>query len=287
MASLQKSVALIGAGTQGTRLAFMWSRLGRPVHLVDQDQQRLQGALTDIQKLRRDWPATEASIEWGNVTIYQSPQLAQSVANSWLIVECVPESLDLKKTLVGELDTIAQPDTIIASNSSSYTISEIVDGLLLKHPERCVSLHSYWPPETSAIEVMGSSNTSPDIIPLLMEECRRHGFQPFHVKRPSTGYIYNRIWAAIKRESLLVLSEGVADPEEIDSIFKDILKSPKGPCEQMDIVGLDVVRDIENHYREVRKGLPKETTELLNKMIAQGKLGVKSGSGFYDYKTDT
>ena len=92
-----------------------------------------------------------------------------------------------------------------------------------------------------------------------------------------------RIWAAIKRETILVISEGVATPEEVDAVFKDVLKSPKGPCEQMDVVGLDVVRDIEKHYQEVRHGLPTETTELLWRMIEEGKLGVKSGSGFYEY----
>lgn len=97
----------------------------------------------------------------------------------------------------------------------------------------------------------------------------------------------HRIWAAIKRETLLALSEGVACPEEIDAIFKDVLKSPKGPCEQMDVVGLDVVLDIENHYRELRPGLPNGTIEILQKMISENKMGVKSGSGFYKYKKDT
>ncbi len=80
-----------------------------------------------------------------------------------------------------------------------------------------------------------------------------------------------------------MLSEKVATPEEIDGIFKDVLKSQKGPCEQMDVVGLDVVLDIERHYQELRPGLPKETTVLLEKMVMENKLGVKSGSGFYVY----
>jgi 3-hydroxyacyl-CoA dehydrogenase len=92
-----------------------------------------------------------------------------------------------------------------------------------------------------------------------------------------------RIWAAIKREALLTLSEGVATPEEIDAIFKDVLKTPKGPCEQMDVVGLDVVRDIEQHYADVRSGIPEQPRTYLQGMIDQGKLGVKSGSGFYQY----
>lgn len=92
-----------------------------------------------------------------------------------------------------------------------------------------------------------------------------------------------RIWAAIKRETLLTLSEGVATPKEIDAIFKDVLKTPKGPCEQMDVVGLDVVLDIENHYAESRNGIPTEPRDYLREMIQGGKLGVKNGQGFYGY----
>lgn len=94
----------------------------------------------------------------------------------------------------------------------------------------------------------------------------------------------NRIWAAIKREALLVAAEGVATPAEIDGIFKDVLKTPKGPCEQMDVVGLDVVLDIEEHYAEERRGIPEEPRTFLKQMIQQGKLGVKNGKGFYEYK---
>ncbi|OAA59735.1 3-hydroxyacyl-CoA dehydrogenase [Niveomyces insectorum RCEF 264] len=111
-----------------------------------------------------------------------------------------------------------------------------------------------------------------------MKEAAAHGFQPFHVRRSSTG-----IWAAIKRETLLALHDGVATPEEIDSIFKAVLKTPKGPCEQMDTVGLDVVLDIEEHYAEERPDLPEEPRNLLRKMTAEGRLGVKSGCGFFKY----
>lgn len=92
-----------------------------------------------------------------------------------------------------------------------------------------------------------------------------------------------RIWAAIKRETLLALSEGVCTPQEVDAIFKDVLKTPKGPCEQMDVVGLDVVLDIENHYAESRSGIPTEPREYLRKMVQDGRLGVKNGQGFYEY----
>jgi 3-hydroxyacyl-CoA dehydrogenase len=92
-----------------------------------------------------------------------------------------------------------------------------------------------------------------------------------------------RIWAAIKREALLVAAEEVATPAEVDAIFKDVLKTPKGPFEQMDVVGLDVVLDIEQHYAETRSGLPEKPRELLRRMIKDGKLGIKNGRGFYEY----
>jgi 3-hydroxyacyl-CoA dehydrogenase len=91
------------------------------------------------------------------------------------------------------------------------------------------------------------------------------------------------VWAAIKRETLQTLSEGVGTPQEIDAIFKEVLKTPKGPCEQMDVVGLDVVLAIEEHYAETREGISQEPRVFLKKMIAEGKLGVKSKRGFYEY----
>jgi 3-hydroxyacyl-CoA dehydrogenase len=146
---------------------------------------------------------------------------------------------------------------------------------------------------------MGTNITKADIIPRLMKECQEHGFNPFHVKKNSSGYIYNRyivsqlqhvimtefdsIWAAIKREALYVAAEGVATPEEIDDIYKDVLKTPKGPFEQMDTVGLDVVKDIEENYAQKRESLPQEPRDLLARMIREGKLGVKTGEGFYKY----
>ena len=95
--------------------------------------------------------------------------------------------------------------------------------------------------------------------------------------------ILRRIWAAIKRETLLTLAEGVATPQEIDAIFKDVLKTGKGPCELMDVVGLDVVLDIEKHYANSRVGLPPQPRDYLQNMIQNGQLGIKSGRGFYDY----
>lgn len=148
---------------------------------------------------------------------------------------------------------------------------------------------------------MGHESTDPKHIDLMMSRCAAHGFDPFHVRSPSMGYLYNRyvpslhaqytittnlssrIWAAIKREALLAAAEGAGTPEEIDAIFKGVLKTPKGPFEQMDVVGLDVVHDIEQHYADARGDVPSEPREYLRRYLDKGHLGVKSGKGFYDY----
>ncbi|KAH8753967.1 hypothetical protein BGZ57DRAFT_833000 [Hyaloscypha finlandica] len=279
---MKGAVAILGAGTQGRRLAYMWSSRGRPVKLIDKKPDALEAALVEIDKFRTS-DGKETAHKGGVISIFGLDELDVALEGAWLAVENVPESMKLKRSVVQQLDGLSHIDTIIASNSSSFTIQQIIDGPELKHPNRCVSLHSYWPPETAAIEIMGTNITKPDIIPRLMKQCREHGFNPFHVKKSSSGYIYNRIWAAIKRESLYVAAEGVASPEEIDCIYKDVLKTPKGPFEQMDVVGLDVVKDIEENYAQNRGGLPKEPRDLLARMIQDGKLGVKTGEGFYKY----
>ncbi|GCB23872.1 3-hydroxybutyryl-CoA dehydrogenase [Aspergillus awamori] len=279
MSKLFNAVTLLGAGTQGSRLAYMWSRQGRPVYLVDQSPAQLNLALATIQRLRASNPAGKE----GKITSLTVDNLDPALRDSWLAIECVPEDLEYKRSVMLELDSRSHSQTIIASNSSSYSITDICNGLSLKEDDRFVNLHSFWPPETTAIEIMGSSQTRPDIIPLLMKETQDHGFQPFHVRKSSTGYTFNRIWAAIKRETLLVLEEGIATPEEVDQIYKCVLKTPRGPCELMDIAGLDVILAVEEHYAKVRMGIPNAPRKYLREMIDRGDLGVKSGNGFFSY----
>ncbi|KAF7594163.1 hypothetical protein BBP40_010012 [Aspergillus hancockii] len=279
--SPQGSVVIIGAGTQGRRLAYMWSVKGRSVYLVDLNEQQLQESLRYVQHLRVT--TSDHKGNWGEIKTITPALLESTLESAWLIIEVrLPFNADNKASLTSGRQS-APLTTIIASNSSSYGIAEIIQGMELRNTKRLLSAHCYWPPETSAIEIMGHKETDPAIITLLFEQCKEHGFTPFHVKQSSIGYIYNRVWAAIKRETLLILAEGICEGHEIDAIFKDVLKTPRGPCEQMDVVGLDVVLDIENHYAESRAGIPPEPRKYLWKMIQNGRLGVKSGKGFYDY----
>ena len=117
-----------------------------------------------------------------------------------------------------------------------------------------------------------------------MHRLPNYGLVPFRVRRESIGFVFNRIWAAIKREALMVLQEGVATPEDVDRIWQEVFGSPAGPFRMMDQVGLDVVRDIEEHYAQIRDGIPEGPRTLLGEYIARGHLGVKTGRGFYaDY----
>ena len=130
---------------------------------------------------------------------------------------------------------------------------------------------------------MSSGRTDRAVLDRLLSALPTYGLTPFEAKVQSVGFIYNRIWAAIKRESLAVAAEGVASPEDIDRLFMEVLKTQSGPFQMMDRVGLDVVLDIEEHYAADREALPESPRRLLREYIADGRLGVKSGRGFYDY----
>jgi 3-hydroxybutyryl-CoA dehydrogenase len=146
-----------------------------------------------------------------------------------------------------------------------------------------LNMHFYMPPQNPAVELMSSGRTDPTLIGLLLDRLPGYGLVPFEVHGESTGFIYNRIWAAIKREALAVVAEGVATPEEVDRIFRVSLGSDYGPFLAMDAVGLDVVLDIEEHYAELRDGLPEAPRRLLREYVEQGRLGIKTGRGFYNY----
>ncbi|KIX06489.1 uncharacterized protein Z518_04465 [Rhinocladiella mackenziei CBS 650.93] len=284
-----KVVALLGAGSQGRRLAYMVSAVKpNTLPISTNVETQLRESEKFIEKLRSG--PQRSGVTPGKIKTYTLDMLRVELEETWLIVDCVPEKVELKRRVITQLDEVAPEDTIIASNSSSYTISEMIRSLSLSNERRILNAHSYWPPETP--EIMGHGRTEPASISLLIQQCREHGFSPFHVKQDSMGYIYkqsrtstheDRIWAAIKREALLTAAEGVATPTEIDEIFKDVLKTDKGPFEQMDVVGLDVVLNIEEHYAAKRSDIPSETRQYLQHLINDGRLGVKGGRGFYDY----
>jgi len=272
------AVAVVGAGTLGRRIALMFATRGGAVRLYDPSpEQRSEAEAYVGDRLPKVVSRIDGATQ-GEVVVVD--ELPHAVADAWLVVEAVPERADLKRSVLAELDALAPSPSILASNSSSYPTSRFVDAVT--RPDRLLNMHFYMPPQTNAVELMSCGHTDAAIIPMLLELLPSFGLVPFEVRAESQGFIYNRIWAAIKREALAVVAEGASTPEDVDRIFTLCLGSPFGPFRMMDAVGLDVVLDIEEHYAAERPGIPDGPRELLRHLIADGRLGAKSGSGFYD-----
>ncbi|MYT73479.1 MULTISPECIES: 3-hydroxyacyl-CoA dehydrogenase family protein [unclassified Streptomyces] len=278
-----RPVAVIGAGTLGRRIAMMFATRGGTVRLFDSVQQAGDNALAYIKE---QLPHVAAGIKGGTPgTVVATTDLDEALADAWLVVEAIPERLDLKKEIFAELDRTAGTDTILASNSSSYPTSQFSGQL--DHPERVLNMHFYMPPAMTAVDLMSSGHTDRGVFDLLLRELPHYGVFPFEAHRESTGFIFNRIWAAIKREALSVVAEGVSNPADIDAMWKINMGTPQGPFRLMDQVGLDVVLDIENHYAAENPHLPTGPRELLHRYVDAGHLGVKTGRGFYTDYTPT
>lgn len=273
-----RPIAVIGCGTLGRRIALMASTRGEEVRIFDTQERSLEQGLNYITETL---PALVASIPGAAAGHVQGEtDLATAVSNAWLVVEAVPEQLNLKRAVFAQLDSLAPADAILATNSSSYPSSQLIDKVA--RPERVLNMHYYMPPEMPAVELMSCGKTDPAIIDLLTERLPLYGLAPFRVQRESVGFIFNRIWAAIKRESLSVVEEGVAQPEDVDRMWNLFTASMTGPFRLMDKVGLDTVLAIEQHYAAIRKDIPEGPRKLLQRYVDRGSLGVKSGRGFYD-----
>ena len=206
--------------------------------------------------------------------------LAPAVDGAWLVIESVTERVDVKIDVFGELDRLAAPDAILATNSSSLPSRLVIDKV--EHPERVLNMHYQQPPELNAVELMSCGRTDARSSTRSWTRCPHYGLAPFRVRRESDGFIFNRVWAAIKRECLMVVEEGVAGPEDIDEMWRIFTRPGIPPFRLMDRVGLDVVLAIEEHYADVRDGLPEGPRTLLRRYVDEGRLGTKSGGGFYD-----
>lgn len=193
----------------------------------------------------------------------------------------MPEKLDLKISTFATLEQVAPKDCILATNSSSYKSSEMISKISEDTNRRVLNTHYYMPPENMVVELMTDGFTDSAIFPFLSERFRESGAKPYVARKESTGFIFNRLWAAVKRETLTILSEGVSDAEEIDSLWTEMfVKGGARPCKTMDQVGLDTVAFIEGHYIAERGLSSTHTTDFLKaNYLDQGKLGNKSDKG--------
>ena len=276
----ERPIAIDGAGTLGRRIAAVYAAAGTDVHLFDVSAEQRDAAKAyvsqHLDETRRLLGLDD--MRTGRVEVFDD--LAAALRGAWMVIEAVPELLDVKQQVFAQLDELADDDAILASISSSLPTSLLLGDV--KHPERVLNTHYQQPPELDAVELMSSGKTDESLIDALMERIPEYGLKPFRVRRESDGFIFNRVWAAIKRECLQVVAEGVATPEDIDAMWRIFTRPGIPPFRRMDRVGLDVVLNIEEHYASLRPGLPEEPRRLLREYIEQGKLGLKSGQGFYD-----
>lgn len=278
----ERPIVIIGAGTLGMRIALMMATRGGEVRIFDFMPQHLGKAYDFIQSELPRVLTRFPDGRPGRVELFDD--ISKAVENAWIVFEVIPELLEKKKKVFGDLGRLAPADAILASNSSSFPCSQFIDKLNEDVRARIVNTHFYMPPVQNAVEIMGCCFTDPAIIDTLMEVLPTYGgLVPFVVQKESVGFIFNRVWAAIKRECLDVVATGVSTPEDIDRIFMVNTGVSMGPFREMDQIGLDVILKIEEHYAELNPSLPAAPRILLRKYISEGKLGVKSGLGFYIY----
>jgi 3-hydroxybutyryl-CoA dehydrogenase len=275
-----RPVAVIGAGTLGRRIALMFASRGGTVRIHARRAEQRDEA---IRFVTENLPNVVADRGFGEVgTVTGTDSLEEALDDAWLAVESVPEKLEIKIPLWGEIDRAAPPDTIFATNSSSFPSRLMSENV--RDRTRLCNTHFYMPPLINALDLMSNGETDRAVLDTLLTVLPEFGVQPFEARKESPGFIFNRVWAAIKRESLAVVAEGVARPEDVDGMFKVNWGVPAGPFQMMDLVGLDVVLDIENHYVDQFPNLPTHPRDLLQTYVDAGKLGVKTGEGFYPYR---
>lgn len=277
----QRPVAVVGGGTLGRRIAAVFIAGGADVKLFArraEQREEAQRFVADTLPVL-DKQLKNRGVEARHGSLKTVDTLEHALPDAWLVVESIAERLDAKRELFGQLDRLAERDALLGSNSSSYASRLMMDEV--QHRERAFNMHFFMPPDIMPVELMSNGNTTEGLLRALADVLPNYGLLPFIARRESTGFIVNRIWAAIKRESLAVVAEGVSTPADVDGITRAMLGFT--PFRLMDRVGLDVVLDIEQHYAAENPHLPEGPRELLQRYVDAGKLGQKTGEGFYRY----
>lgn len=280
-----KNIAVIGAGTMGNGIAHTFAQSGFTVKLIDRSEETLDKAMATIAKnldrMVSKGSITEADKMKTISNIITYTDIKDGVVGVDLVVEAATENVDLKLSIFKQLNEACSHDTILATNTSSISITQI--GGVVSHPERVIGMHFMNPvPIMKLVEIIRGYNTSDEVTKIIMDLSVKLGKTPTEVN-DYPGFVANRILMPMINESIETLYNGVAGVYEIDTVMKLGMAHPMGPLQLADFIGLDVCLAILNVMYDGFKNPKYAPCPLLVNMVRAGKLGVKSGEGFYDY----
>ncbi len=280
-----KNIAVIGAGTMGNGIAHTFAQSGFKVQLIDVNKASLEDGIATITKNLDRLIAKEKISEadknktLANITTHTN--INEGVDNTDLVVEAATENVDLKLNIFKQLDEACDKNTILATNTSSISITQIA--AVTSRPDKVIGMHFMNPvPIMKLVEIIRGYNTSDEVTNTIMELSKNLGKVPVEVN-DYPGFVANRILMPMLNESIETLYNGVAGVEEIDTVMKLGMAHPMGPLQLADFIGLDVCLSILNVMYDGFKNPKYAPCPLLVNMVRAGKLGIKSGEGFYDY----
>jgi 3-hydroxybutyryl-CoA dehydrogenase len=280
-----KIIAVIGAGTMGNGIAHTFAQSGFTVKLIDVSEKALDKGMTTI------FTNLDRMVAKGTITeedkfktvnnIITYTDIEDGVVGVDLVVEAASENLELKLNIFKKLNEYCSHNTIFATNTSSISITQI--GGVVAHPERVIGMHFMNPvPLMPLVEVIRGQKTSDEVTKIIMTLSEKLGKTPVEVN-DFPGFVTNRILMPMINEAIETLYNKVAGVHEIDTVMKLGMGHPMGPLQLADFIGLDVCLAILNVLQDGFKNPKYTPCPLLVKMVNDGKLGVKSGEGFYDY----
>jgi 3-hydroxybutyryl-CoA dehydrogenase len=284
-----KNIAVIGSGTMGNGIAHTFAQFGYAVALIDISQASLDKGIATISKNLDRQVAKETITEsdkaatLSNIKTYTS--IEEGVKNVDLVVEAATENIDLKLKIFADLDKLTSPEVILASNTSSISITKIAS--VTTRPDKVIGMHFMNPvPVMKLVEIIRGYSTTDEVTDLIMDLSRKLNKVPVEVN-DYPGFVANRILMPMINEAICTLFEGVAGVEEIDTVMKLGMAHPMGPLQLADFIGLDVCLAILEVLHD-GFGNPKYAPcPLLVNMVTAGKKGVKSGEGFYSWNHGT
>jgi 3-hydroxybutyryl-CoA dehydrogenase len=287
--SKKASVAVIGSGLMGRGIGLAFAMGGHDVTMVDLNLDILKKSLeqtkSTLQMIQQVGLANKSFDEIIS-RISLEPDLERAASNSDIVVEAVFENLDVKKETFRKLDTVSKVSTILASNTSSLPISSIASST--SHPERVVGAHFWNPPHLMpAVEVVYGEKTNDETVSKTVSILQEIGKKPAVVRKDVPGQIGIRILYSMIREATHLVESGVASPEDIDTVIKEALGTRLevvGPLELADLSGVDLVNNVARGLYKTLDG-STEPQKIIKDMVANGNVGIKSGKGFYDWRS--